>query len=375
VDARKAVYAASLDPITNGHLDIIKRMAPLFEELIVLVAVDARKKYHFSQDERLDMAGAAVAYSGLKNVSVQACVGEYVVSKAKKLGASVVIRGIRNNGDLEAESALATENWYITPQIETLWVPCRPEFAHVSSSLVRSHIGVDPDWETQVARLVPKGVVRRLKNRYALDRAKLHWEKLAKDLAVRDGMPEVLAKILERYNESHRYYHNLEHIVLMLDELDLSGGYTPELALAIWLHDVIYDPKGSGNEMASALYANDLLKDKVERPVIERVSALIMVTEHNPKMIPVTPEAQLIADLDLAILGKKPSEFFDYEKKIRNEYHHVSDYAFKEGRSKILLSFLARHTIYSTSQFRDKYELQARENIERSLDQLRLETH
>ena len=91
---RKAVYAASLDPITNGHLNVIERMAPLYDELVVMVADDFRKSYTFTAKERVDMAKIATAH--LDGVSVDLCSGGYVVKKASKLGASVIIRGLRD---------------------------------------------------------------------------------------------------------------------------------------------------------------------------------------------------------------------------------------------------------------------------------------
>jgi pantetheine-phosphate adenylyltransferase len=99
---------ASLDPITNGHINVIERMAPLYDELIVLVAVDSRKSYTFTPEERVDMTKAAVAH--LPNVLVDVCIGHYVVKQAESIGAQVIVRGLRNFKDLEDEQTLAEEN-------------------------------------------------------------------------------------------------------------------------------------------------------------------------------------------------------------------------------------------------------------------------
>lgn len=176
MESRKAVYAASLDPITHGHINIIERTAPLYDSLFVLVAVDTRKIYTFTAEERVDMAKEAVAH--LPNVVVDACIGQYVVRKAEAFGAQVIIRGIRNFKDVEDEQTLAEENRNISPHIETIWVPCRPNLMHVSSSMVKGHVGVDPEWEDQVARSVPNAVVAKLKEKFTFVKALKHWSSL-----------------------------------------------------------------------------------------------------------------------------------------------------------------------------------------------------
>src|SRR4051812_5182230 len=94
----KAVYAASLDPITDGHINVIDRVAPLYDTLFVVVAVDPRKNYTFSPEERVAMARSAVAHHS--NVIVEVCVGRYVVKFAESLDARVIVRGLRNFKDL-----------------------------------------------------------------------------------------------------------------------------------------------------------------------------------------------------------------------------------------------------------------------------------
>src|SRR4051794_13425574 len=136
---RKAVYAASLDPITNGHINVVERMAPLYDELVVVVAVDPRKAYTFTPEERVAMAREALCQ--IQNVSVDVCIGHYVVKHAESIGAQVIVRGLRNFKDLEDEQTLAEENRKIAPAVETIWVPCRPDLGHVSSSMVKNHIG------------------------------------------------------------------------------------------------------------------------------------------------------------------------------------------------------------------------------------------
>lgn len=366
--ARKAVYAASLDPITNGHINVIERMAPLYDELIVLVAVDSRKTYAFTPEERVGMTKAAVAQ--LPNVSVDVCIGHYVVKQAESIGAQVIVRGLRNFKDLEDEQTLAEENRRICPQIETVWVPCLPNLMHVSSSTVKGHVGIDPEWECQVARSVPAAVVTKLKEKFILGKAQKYWATLMSALGNLKGSETVLKDLLTRYGEPHRGYHNIAHIVAVLDELELAGENDLAIALAIWFHDAVYDPKAKDNEERSAKLAKDSIRQiGLPDSLGEQVNDLVVATRHTA--VPVEHAAQILVDIDLMVLGKPEKEFDAYEVGIRKEYEWVPQSDFCAGRSKILQSFLDRPSIYSTELFRDKYESTARNNLRRSIEQLR----
>lgn len=101
----------------------------------------------------------------------------------------------------------------------------------------------------------------------------------------------------------------------------------------------------------------------------QTVADLIIATKHSA--IQTNPDNQLIADIDLSILGKPEDRFDEYERQIRKEYEWVPEAAFTTGRSTILESFLARANIYTTQFFQEMYEVQARRNITRSLARLR----
>lgn len=386
---RIAVYAASLDPITFGHINVAERVAPLYDELIVIAAVDPKKTYTFTPDERKEMAAHAVAH--LPNVRVEICDSQYVVRMAKALGAQVIIRGLRNTSDLEFEQNLASGNRRIFPEIETIWVPCLPHLMDVSSSAVKSHIGVDPDWETQATKLTPAVVVAKLKNKYILDKARKHWYSLMARIGNSKPPestwgPEILFRdILENYGETHRAYHNLEHIVSMLDDFETFVKDTPvpltlyeyiELAFGIWYHDYNYNPKAKlDDEKRSANIAKMVtdvigLKDLGET-IPSRTHDLVMATKHGPTK-PSGFLEQIITDLDLAILGKPESVYDKYEAGIRVEYgpDWVPEADFRKGRAKILQMFLDRKRIYSTNYFQKKYGRMAKANLKRALAKL-----
>ena len=120
----KAVFAGSFDPPTNGHLDIIQRASSLFDSIDVVISVNPEKKYLFTQEERQEMLKELL--KGYKNVQVHLWQG-IIVNYAKKVGAKVLIRGIRSNNDFSYEFDLAHMNQNLNPEIETLFLPTKAQ--------------------------------------------------------------------------------------------------------------------------------------------------------------------------------------------------------------------------------------------------------
>lgn len=135
-----------------------------------------------------------------------------------------------------------------------------------------------------------------------------------------------------------------------------------EIEIAIWFHDAVYVPGRADNEEASAALAGTALAaGEVPRPVQDRIRTLILATRHTA--VPHGSDASLLADIDLAILGADPYRFGIYDRAIRREFHRLSDPAYRMGRAAVLRSFLARHSIYHTDSFRERFEAAARANI------------
>lgn len=181
-------------------------------------------------------------------------------------------------------------------------------------------------------------------------------------------------KLISLYTEPYRAYHNLSHIAHCLDEFKEVRNlpeHPNEVEIAIWFHDAIYNPISKDNEEKSSQLAYQFLKE-MEFPdsFRKKVYDLILTTKHTT--IPKDIDSQVLVDIDLSILGRPIEEFDKYEKNIRKEYNFVPDAQFKTGRRAILQEFLNRLTIYSTDFFRQKYEGQARKNLERSLIQLKV---
>ena len=201
------------------------------------------------------------------------------------------------------------------------------------------------------------------------------WRRLWHRLKGQSSPDQIFEQLQAHYTELHRAYHNLDHIADCLAQFDQArhlAQQSDELELALWLHDIIYDTHASDNEEKSAVWAVETMATaQIAVESIKRVESLILATKHPA--IPAEPEAQLLVDIDLSILGRPPAEFAAYEAKIRREYAWVSPAAFRQGRRAVLEAFLAREAIYQTAFFRARFEVQARENLRRSVAYLQTE--
>ncbi len=189
--------------------------------------------------------------------------------------------------------------------------------------------------------------------------------------------------LLKQYVQGDRHYHNLQHIVSGLDELKEVEHLLDckELVqFAWWYHDSIYYTgcleKGmpaivKDNEEKSAMLACGVAKEiGMNEEFLANLEKLILLTKHDKE--PEDINGKILVDVDLAILGQ-PSKVFDvYEQAIRREYHWVPEEIFKRERAKVLQNFFDRKGIYHTEHFRNKYEAQARKNLEFSIFKLGL---
>ncbi|WP_294959163.1 pantetheine-phosphate adenylyltransferase [uncultured Fibrobacter sp.] len=153
-----AVFAGSFDPFTLGHLDIVRRAASLFDELYVLLAVNASKKYYFDEATRAEMVRKAVA--GIPNVKVDVYDG-LTVDFMKRVGANYLVRGIRGAADVEYEQTVAWNNKMLYPECETLFLSSAPEHLMVSSTVVRELLkaGIAGEGRATLAKYVPADVI------------------------------------------------------------------------------------------------------------------------------------------------------------------------------------------------------------------------
>lgn len=193
------------------------------------------------------------------------------------------------------------------------------------------------------------------------------WAALWGRLGARSD-PRPLHATLERaYAEPHRHYHTLEHIGRALEWLDAvrrNLQRPDEAELAVWLHDLIYDPRATDNEERSAVVAETWLDAAgLAEEVGARVRGLILTTRHV--VPPEEGDARYVVDADLAILAADTATFDRYECQVRREYGFRSDEEWRERRIRLLRGFLDRPRLYLTPEFA-ALEAPARANLERS---------
>ena len=154
----KAIFPGSFDPITLGHLDLIRRAAAICDELFVAVLINPDKESVFPLQERLDMVKSACG--GFPGVQVLTFTG-LLVDLARELGAGLIVRGVRGGNDLENETAMAWANTAMLPGLETIFLPASNGLGGVSSSLVRQIARFGGD----LSAFVPAGAAEMVRAR------------------------------------------------------------------------------------------------------------------------------------------------------------------------------------------------------------------
>lgn len=132
-----AVFPGSFDPITLGHIDLIKRAVPLFDKIIVAIGINSQKKYLFSLEQRLKWLEKG--FEDFPNVEIGHFQG-LTVHYCAEQGANFLIRGLRNASDFDYEKTISQLNSIVGDNIETLFLISKPEYSHVSSTIVREII-------------------------------------------------------------------------------------------------------------------------------------------------------------------------------------------------------------------------------------------
>jgi len=155
-----AIYPGSFDPITSGHLNIIRRAANIFDRLIVCVMVNATKKPLFSQEERVQMIRDVTG--DIPNVEVDSSC-ELLADYAKQKGSCVIVKGLRAGSDFENEFSMAIINHKINPDLDTMFLTAEHQYMYLSSSTVKELAGYDVD----LSEFLPEQIIPVFKQRIA----------------------------------------------------------------------------------------------------------------------------------------------------------------------------------------------------------------
>ena len=155
-----AIYPGSFDPVTSGHLNIIRRAADIFDKLIVCVMVNSGKNPMFTLDERVALIRKVT--EGIKNVEVDYS-ADLLAEYAKRKGSTVIIKGLRAGSDFENEFQMAMINRKIHPQLDTMFLTAEPEYMYMSSSMVKelAHYHVD------LSDFLPEQIIADVENKIA----------------------------------------------------------------------------------------------------------------------------------------------------------------------------------------------------------------
>ena len=158
-----AVYPGSFDPLTNGHLDVIRRAARFVDRLVIAVLENPRKVSLLTADERVAVLRETLADGGVGPATVEVTTFDgLTVDLCRRVGATTIVRGLRGLTDFELELSLAHNNAKLAPEVETLCLMTSLEVAYISSSLVKEIARFGGD----VSDMVPEPVAKRLKEKF-----------------------------------------------------------------------------------------------------------------------------------------------------------------------------------------------------------------
>lgn len=204
-----------------------------------------------------------------------------------------------------------------------------------------------------------------LQERYNQDCRVLNWTNAQVD--------EYWQEIAQQYGAANRHYHNLDHLRTLFKFFDdyCEQLRSPQVVTwSIWYHDLIYNAKRKDNEQQSALLAQKRLDGSGLPPdTVVQILEYIEATAHHLS-VEAAGDLAYFLDFDLAILGTARTTYQLYAEAVRQEYRHVPGFFYRRGRKKVLRYFLEVDTLFRTPALRDRFEVQARENLKWELESL-----
>ena len=353
-----ALYSGSFDIFTNGHKYVADEALKIFDKLYIAIGINPTKKSIFTLEQKKEMIENV--YKNDSRIEIISFEKEFLVNVCRQLGVTHIVRGVRDVKDFEYEKQLYHINRNINPNVQTIYLVPPNDLAGLSSSMVKNLVGIS-EWQFVVQDMIPRINMSYLNVlAYPSDKVLTF---VAKSIYYLTGNDCALGDVVTEYNGAGRYYHTMQHISEMFElshRCIKANENTLLLYIAIFFHDVIYNPLSTTNE-------EDSVKDfesyefKIPENQSKIIKDLIMVTKHH--RTDGSHLQNLMVDLDLAVLGSDITRFNEYERQIRNEYSSYLDDEYNAGRIEFLKKILSRPTIFLTEGFQQEYETIARENM------------
>jgi len=208
---------------------------------------------------------------------------------------------------------------------------------------------------------------------------KSRWDHMLEGIVCDDLREKWWSEIVTSYSAPHRYYHNLFHLAEMFhyfDNFQVQLEKPLIISLAIFFHDLVYDPKSSTNEEDSVQRFDAFAKEaELNKTARTLVASYIQATKSHSLENLEDSDLGFFLDFDLAVLGRSPAGYLEYAKDIRREFTHVPPATYRSERSKILSTFLGCEHIFVTSCMRNDLEANARKNLSDEIELLRYSPH
>lgn len=372
---KNIAYAGTFDPMTDGHLAVIKEASQIADEVTVYIAENSNKTTYLPLEVRLETVKSILKNQGIKS-HVEVVNKEYVAVYAKEQGIDYMIRGIRNTIDFDYENILQKTNAEFLGGAKTLFIMPTTKLEMVSSSYIKSLMG-PVCWHYKIKKFLPKDsyevmIVQWLKNYLVKNLSSEIFDKLDKK--------NLVGEICKAYSEKFRKYHNLEHIIHSLTVLDkflttntLEKFEKDLIILAILFHDFIYKAKKEkSDETLSAEFAYEFCQNILNEEMNKRLHLLIECTNHMLSENKHDVLKNLLLSIDLSILAEDKKIYQKYAKNIRKEYVEYDDKAYLEGRKLVLNKLIQKaqdETLFEHSKFK-KSNQKALKNMQKELSTL-----
>jgi pantetheine-phosphate adenylyltransferase len=348
---RIAVYGGSFDPFTNGHLNILKKASNLFDKVILSVAVNPVKKAFLNSFSDYDFVlKQVIEVEMLNNVSV-AHLGstQILVEYAKNRNANYYI-------DFNDEQNLYNANKSIVNDVETVYLFPDKSYSDISSSLIKALYKLD-NWEHNIINLVHPLIFNYILLISANETHPNYIGKVFKKsldaLSISNLNAEGFARrIILEYATARRAYHNIHHIYVMLNYLNLakdSLNLTVEeealLTIAILFHDIVYVAGKDDNEEKSFKYFLDHYGDALNKSYLNEINRIILSTKRT--LNDTSKLSALIQDLDMIEGSFNVDTYYRNSRLIRKEYSMYNDDQWRKGRIDFLRSNIDKKIFFS----------------------------